>query len=467
MQPLKYLLYLLGKVSASFKPVIQLFAAAVIAEPAVIEIGYGETVNFQVGMMNFNTGTFTAESFLFLEARTLNFKAVEYPGNSDQESWYVDFDPFLVDLQSGALPATNASISLRTPPINENAIQSGILKINITDTWSYGDLYWPSFRPTFGGKLVWLSYALFMGFGKYSGHTLPEYHEVEILVKIKPYHSAELDAVKLVELRPNDLVSIPVSITNIGNYKDTINFRVVSKNEDIRISNPVSITLAPGEKNDTYLGVAIPQSFFDTGTLHEIKIEAYSIDDPNVTIAERTVIVETRGINVDEGNGSVFGFLFFLLILGVAFVYYRRKKMHNQICVKPDKPWKIAEEEAYLEKLKSEDKDKYNETLKMMQDEYQSSLLWYRNYCNSVLNQKYKKKIPKGKKLKPVEKSTKTKKEGATKLKEAQPEKPIIKEKEPIIKKTTFLEDKEKQRAIKRIKQQQEKQKRKFKNLGG
>jgi len=217
----------------------------------------------------------------------------------------------------------------------------------------------------------------------------------------------------------------------------------------------------------TYLGVAIPQSFFDTGTLHEIKIEAYSIDDPNVTIAERTVIVETRGINVDERNGSVFGFLFFLLILGVAFVYYRRKKMHNQICVKPDKPWKIAEEETYLEKLKSEDKDKYNETLKMMQDEYQSSLLWYRNYCNSVLSQKYKKKIPKGKKLKPVEKSTKTKKEEATKLKETQPEKPIIKEKEPIIKKTTFLEDKEKQRAIKRIKQQQEKQKRKFKNLGG
>jgi len=72
---------------------------------------------------------------------------------------------------------------------------------------------------------------------------------------------------------------------------------------------------------------------------------------------------------------------------------------YEKYCIRPDKPWEIPEEKAYLDKLKKTDEEKYNEILKMMHEEYKSALLWYKYYIDATIKkireEKNKEKIKK------------------------------------------------------------------------
>ena len=59
LNPIKYILYLAGIGTTILAPIFQMFAAAVIADPTVVEIGYNETKIIQIGMMDFKTGNFS------------------------------------------------------------------------------------------------------------------------------------------------------------------------------------------------------------------------------------------------------------------------------------------------------------------------------------------------------------------------------------------------------------------------
>jgi hypothetical protein len=306
-----------------------------------------------------------------------------------------------------------------------------------------------------------------MRFGKYSGKVLPEHHTVEVLVKVKPYHAARLGTQPYIQLTPNEVTSIPISIENIGNYNDTFNFRIVSDYKNITLSTPISVTLAPGEKKDTFLGVAVPPNLFDTGTYYPISIEAFSVDDPNVTIAERTVILETKGIHVNEMSGSFLIFLLFIVILVYAFFGYRRRKILEENGIaKPDKPWEIPEEEKYLDRLKTRDKEKYHETLDMMHDEYKSALLWYNSYSNYLMNKQKPKKQRKPKvKPKKEPEPKKEKEEKTVEKPEKKPEEPKptkVEKIKPAVEKRVIMEDPKKKQVIERIKREQEKQRKKL-----
>ena len=314
-----------GRLYSSLVPINQMFLVAVVADPAYVEIGYEETVSVDVGMMNLRTGDF--ELFnrepreTIFNDRFLNFEVIEFPGGNVDGSWHVEFNPETVFVSKGQYLKTEALISLTSPPISKNAIQSGILKIRILDTWALGNLWTPpknSPLDKFPSRFIWFTNAAFlMGFGKYSGTVDTVHKDLEILVKVKPYHEAELEVLPLVEMRPNEITSVPISIHNLGNYNDTFSFRVVSENKNLIISEPVSITIAPGETKDTFIGVSALPSIFDQGTLHKIKIEAFSINDVNTTITSRDVYIETRGVFVPE----TIGIIFFCLIAFVIFSF--------------------------------------------------------------------------------------------------------------------------------------------------
>jgi hypothetical protein len=146
------------------------------------------------------------------------------------------------------------------------------------------------------------------------------------------------------------------------------------------------------------LGVSTPPSTFDYGTFHEIIIETYSIDDPDVTIGERQVFLETKGVYVSEMGGMGLFLLVIIIILGVAFYIQRRKIIIEKYCIKPDKPWEIPEEKRYLEKLAKTDNVKHNEVFQMMENEYESALLWYKYFYKRIIKPKSAetKKIKKG-----------------------------------------------------------------------
>ena len=56
---------------------------------------------------------------------------------------------------------------------------------------------------------------------------------------------------------------------------------------------------------------------------------------------------------------------------------YWKRKTSREILLKPEKPWKIPEEQQYLQELKRTDNKAYEQERIMMKDEYKSALLWY------------------------------------------------------------------------------------------
>jgi hypothetical protein len=337
---------------------------------------------------------------------------------------------------------------------------------------------------------------------------------VKVLVNVKPYHAVSFESVPLVNIKPGKIDSIPITLQNLGNYNDTFNFRIANASEGFILSNPVSLTLKPGETSDTLLAVAVPLNPLDTGTLHKIEIQAYSVSQPNVTIAERTVLVQTQGIYVSDFSGFVIAFFGIILLIIIGLYLYRRKRILEKICKKPEKPWLIPEEKKHLEKLKLKDKQKYNETFKMMEDEYNSSLLWYKYYkkellkkegvikntLKAILNPIYnfsanlkenrekirkeriaemkkaererkrkERQMEKAEKLKnEKEKEEKIKVKEETNSKEIEPE-PVFEEEEiiePIIDRFAEVEKQRRQQILNKVRKAQDKQRRKLGKLG-
>ncbi len=315
---------------------------------------------------------------------------------------------------------------------------------------------------------------------------------VEILVRVNRYHQAKILPPLPQDIQPYEVKSIPITIINLGSHIDTFNFRVSTTGENMVVTPPPAITLKPGEESQALVGVAAPKSFLSIGATTSIFIEAYSVNDPN-SVFSNTIILSTVGVYATGSDtyNLVLVLITLLVIVGI-FLYFIRKR-REKISIKPDKPWEIPEEKKYLENLKEKDKQKYNDTLKMMEDEYKSALLWHRYYCDALLRKKKvpRKKIeikinfkrltdrfdkikiarkePKKQKLKVKEKKIKVEKEKIPekqpieepkKIEEIKPEE--IKKKEKIVDKKAELERIKRERVLSKIRREQEKQIRKI-----
>lgn len=475
--------YILGKKVASILFINQMFMMRAKAEPDVIEIGYGENATLEVGMMDVSTGEFDNTPLQFyMNARFLNFEVFEYPGENSDRSWLVSFNPSTVQAKPDIEKPlkTKVTISLTAPEDSSHTIQSGTLKIKVKDITAYGNLWYPTEEYT-GSKLLWILGSVFYpGYGKYSGTIDSEMeYNISILIKVKPYHKVRFEASPLKQIKPGEIASIPIRIQNLGNYNDTFNFRIAGNYSGIILSNPVSISLKPGEQIDTFLGVAVSPNVLDTGTIHTIKVEAYSIDQPNVTIAQRIVFLETRGIFISELGGA--GVLLFgiIAIIFVVFFFYRRRKILIKSRKKPEKPWDVSEKQQYLEKLKKEDRARYNTALNEMENEYISSLQSYKSYRKTFLKEARKKSMKRftdifkksDQKKKVKTKKLEKKKQRISDISKAEEiknkglklESPIKEEQiKSVIDKSTEMEKQRREQAIIKIKKAQEKQRRKF-----
>lgn len=430
------------------------------------------------------------------------------PENASEDIWNVQFDPeYLIllpntknlDWPGAETPfKTNVTIMLK-PGVDPSVVtQDTVIKINVYKTEvldKFGLLkgapqfakthkeeyiqkcYKFSEIPWFTGSNITIYNLLFKYTMFLNNAVLPlvdtslNGEPVQVLIKVNKYHLAEITPPLPLEIQPYEVKSIPVTIQNIGSHIDTYNFRVNCSDKNMIVVPPPAITLKPGEEGQALVGVAAPRTYMAAGSTTSIFVEAYSIDDPK-TVFSNTIILTTSGVNVaGEATYNVV-FLLAILLIVVALYLYLSKKRREKFCKKPEKPWEIPEEKEYLEKLKDENKEGYNKVLEMMKEEYESSLLWYTSYVKAMMEKERrerekartaaKEKRLKEKKL--AEKQSKTKK-----IKE---QKPIVPREEKIEKtteepvekiETGSLEDRRKQEAILRIKQEQEKQKKKFK----
>jgi hypothetical protein len=456
------------------------------ANKTYIEIGYNESVTIQIGKMNLeeidknNFTNITRQNHM--HSQEFTFLPTDFPGGKN-ESWSIVFDPPVIRADKLKVPVSyrvNVTIKLTSPPIEDKAIQSGILRIRQAAVQVFGDFWDMEVDP-----ITKLFYVLNWGTlgGTVNQPAVEKMRYVDILVKVKQYHKVYIRAPKIYHLNPNQVKAIPIKIKNVGNYKDTIGFQVVSVNQGITILDPIDVTLKPGEEKETLLGVGVDPNLIDYGTLHTVRIKTFSLANPNVTIAEQVVIIKTEGFYISEYTMSIFFVFFIFLILIALFFSFRRRKSYSIYFEKPDKPWELPEEKKYLEKLKKKDEKKYKETLDMMINEYESALLWFKYYRQSIIEETKKEqfeslkiakrkkrdekirkkekdkkvKIEKQKHLEKEDKKEKLKKSEIKEIKQL-PKGPAIKEKDSNI----FRREQE----IIKVRRSQEKQRKRLGKIG-
>jgi|GEM_PF-6870809 len=437
------------------------------AKPDAIDFTYLNKTEITIGMPNSdNTGyKLSKDQPLGRVQKAMDFEfAIDIIGDLPEDSFTVYFDPSIVSAGGEGELKTKLVIISNLP---ENAAVSGdfVIRVNVTQYTTFANLY-----------VIFFPVAFFAPWGAYSGKRYAEDPvSVDILVKINRFHLAEIVPPENIEVRPNEIVSLPIEIKNLGSHKDTFNFRASSNADSgLIISPPSAITLDSNEAAVTYVSVATPRNFQDPGSIHPIYLEAYSIYEPD-KLFKQTVAINTKGIYVSEISG-IYSIAFLILIsLGVAFILYRRKNKLDKICKKPNKPWELLEEKQYLDELKKKDKKEYNEVLKMMGDEYKSALLWYKYHLKTLIQKEKQKKQKEAAKkekkiliiIKPFKKLLKKfeKKQKVKKFEEKKPdETKEVKVEETKIDEGISKEDMRKKETMERIKREQDKQRKKFKS---
>ena len=512
---------------------------AIQAYPASVNLRYLNETIFQIGGKNENQTEWVSMvkvagswDWAWLNTRIIfSFQFVP-PENTSMDIWNVQFDPeyLIIDPNKENMNwtgwdtpfKTNVTIMLK-PNVDPRIVtQDVILKVNIVREEllnKFGILSPPKYPIKYKDEYIekvkemgirnpyWdttyeiLLYKLFVKYSVFLMNIgLPAYDKwidstVEILIKVDKYHLAEIKAPLPLEISPYQVRSIPVSIQNLGSHIDTYNFRVKCDEENMVVTPPPALTLKPGEEGQALLGVAAPREFLSVGSTTSIFVEAYSVEEPE-TIFSNTVILTRTGIRAPGGviyNSSLF--LIFLFII-VGLYLFLLNKRRDKICKKPDKPWEIPEEKEYLETL---DEDEYKKIRKMMEDEYESAILWYKYYLQAIIKKKkteerekkikekeeaikekekkikektkkleLKKEIKKEKIVEPPKKEIKKEKIVETKIKETpkiQEKTPdeIMKEEEKSLKELEVEREKRrKEKIILKIKREQEEQKRRL-----
>ncbi len=535
---------------------------AIQSFPSAVDLRYLNEKNIQIGGKNPDTLEWepmikVAGSWAWAWFNPKIIYSFEFvpPEDAPGDVWNVQFDPeyLIMDTNKENLDwpgaedpfKTNVTIMLKTSADPTYPSQDVVLKVNVIreELIDYlrilqGEPKWvrthqkefiekmndldpdkPKYWNDFTFRIMWRLVSrrfFFITNLQFPPHDKWIDSTVEILIRVNKYHQAEIVPPLPLDIEPYQVKSIPVTITNLGSHIDTFNFRVRTTGENMVVTPPPVLTLKPGEQAQALVGVAAPKSFLSIGSTASIFVEAFSVDDPD-TVFSNTIILTTIGVHATGGPTYNFILSMITLFIIIAIILYFLKKRRERITKKPDKPWDIPEEKKHLEKLIEKDTQKYNETLKMMREEYKSAVLWHKYYCDAILKKKevprrkieirtglnklFKKlgKIEKGikKKLKVREEKSKAKKEKLKakkeklkikkeklkvkkekfwfkkqkplekpveepkKIKKIKPEK--IKKEEKIVDKKAELERIKRERVISKIRYEQEKQLRKIK----
>jgi hypothetical protein len=183
------------------------------------------------------------------------------------------------------------------------------------------------------------------------------------------------------EAAPHSYVHFDITVSNLGYYKDMFKLDFIEENKLEALSSKQLFVLNPGESQNLRIDVFTPEKFFDLGTPNKIEIYATSSGDLD-PVHIGTIVVITKGVFISPLIGIIGVPIIIFLILIYIIFFYNRNKKQREMFGKPDKPWTLTKERKYLENLKEKDKEEYNKVRKMMQDEYKSALLRYKNYRN-------------------------------------------------------------------------------------
>ncbi|HUR62657.1 MAG TPA: hypothetical protein VM286_09880 [Candidatus Thermoplasmatota archaeon] len=196
-------------------------------------------------------------------------------------------------------------------------------------------------------------------------------------------------------LRPVQIQQASISIYNIAPLKRTFEMEVGDNPCNLAIGPPATTVIAGHSFQQIQFSIAGPNSRFNPlgDDLCVVGLKIHSQDNPGQVLAI-TVPVKVTGTYFDPMTVFYVVAVICLIILVILFLRRRKERLEEEILGKPQKPWLIPVEQVYLRHLKKKDpRAWYVVRNYLMEDEYRSSLAWYKAYKKATKGDRQKERL--------------------------------------------------------------------------
>jgi hypothetical protein len=182
------------------------------------------------------------------------------------------------------------------------------------------------------------------------------------------------------ELGPDSLQTTSLIITNAYNNPHTFTIDLTGNPCGILVGPPASVVVAERSSLEVPFSVQGPRDRFWFNSLDcSLGFQTSALESGHSV--QTSIGVTINGFYVDP-QWVINAVAILLLLLLLLFLLARRKaRVEEEILGKPQKPWTIPVEVLYLKALRQKDvRAWYVVRHYLMEDEYRSSLLWYKSY---------------------------------------------------------------------------------------
>lgn len=182
-------------------------------------------------------------------------------------------------------------------------------------------------------------------------------------------------------LKPRQVVEVPVTIRNIGLDPRSYDMEIIENPCGMGTATS-SGNVVPAKSAEVFtVSVAAPsQKFWYPYDSCAVTVEVRPQDNPS-QVRTAIINVQIAGFYVDPQWVIDLVVVLLILLLLLFLLARRKERIEEEILGKPQKPWTIPVEVLYLKALRRKDaRAWYVVRHYLMEDEYRSSLLWYKSY---------------------------------------------------------------------------------------
>ena len=186
------------------------------------------------------------------------------------------------------------------------------------------------------------------------------------------------------ELKPREMATVRIDVQNLGLFEQFYDMEVVENTCGMPVAVPHDTYVPPKGTTTAVIELKTPWKeklwYLSESCGLGIKVYPQGKEDVASVVAQVTVQVNGQAIFHIEKLFPVFVLLLIVLLL-ILFLVRRKERIEEEILGKPQKPWLIPVEALYLRALRQKDERAwYVVRHHLMEEEYRSSLLWYKSY---------------------------------------------------------------------------------------
>lgn len=201
------------------------------------------------------------------------------------------------------------------------------------------------------------------------------YNSASIPIRLEPFRRVSLQINEAPpRLGPNEVAYYSMTLTNVGNYPDTMLLDVVDSG-NLQIGMRSAVALEPKQSIPFEISIVAPESFYEYGSTQLVTLEASSANNPESTYTA-SIPVQISGFYLPTWT-----FPFWVLL--VALAAYGGQRTYEK--VKRDRrryghpaPKYTEEQKEKLKELKERDKEKYKAVKERLDQRYKEQLEAYK-----------------------------------------------------------------------------------------